>query len=85
MAALKRANVFVIDCVKSLAGGRVCVIMWPGSNKVQHGGWRQGRHRRHKGDDCGEKNEARKFNSLTQQRIKTEAPAAQKMPRTAAG
>jgi len=74
MAALKRANVFVIDCVKSL-GVCVCVITWPGSNKVQHGG--TAAIKEMIVDE--KKNEARKFNSLTQQRIKTEAPAAWKI------
>jgi hypothetical protein len=56
----------------------VCVIMWPGSNKVQHGGGSRGGTATIK-EMIVDKNEARKFNSLTQQRIKTEAPAAQKI------
>jgi hypothetical protein len=52
--------------------------MWPGSNKVQHGGGSRGGTATIK-EMIVDKNEARKFNSLTQQRIKTEAPAAQKI------
>lgn len=60
MAALKRANAFVIDCVKSLAGGRVC-------NNVARQQQSATRWRQRRGtikEMIVDKNEARKFNSL---------------------